>query len=83
MGLPICRFSLAVFEITVIILSSNDLRIHLIVGALAASCHSSHIPGILISWERRDDVCLPHSRLRENERTVFFREREAGMFTLL
>lgn len=33
--------------------------------ALAASCHRSHIPGILISWERWDCVCLPHSRLGE------------------
>lgn len=40
--------------------------------ALAASCHRSHIPEILISWERWDRVCLPHSRPGE---TLSFRER--------
>lgn len=49
--------------------------------SLVARCHSSHIPGILISWERWDSVCLPHSR--PGEKALFQREREPGMFVLL
>lgn len=83
MGFFICRFFFVVFEIIVIILFFNDFRIYLIVGVLAVSCYSSYILGIFISWERRDDVCFLYFRFRENERTVFFREREVGMFILL
>lgn len=80
MGLALCRPSVAPFAGAVTVLSSDDLRVPLIAGgmspqtqSLAASCPSSHIPGILISWERWDNVCLPHSRLGEN--ALFQRER--------